>query len=61
MGAKKTISAAQYLRMSTERQEYSLVNQAAAISAFAQGNATRLLRPFQTGHEAALCLRTGLL
>lgn len=33
--ASTPVPAAQYLRMSTERQEYSLENQSASIAAFA--------------------------
>jgi hypothetical protein len=38
MSALTTIPAAQYLRMSTENQQYSLANQAAAISQYAEQN-----------------------
>ena len=40
------VRVAQYLRMSTERQEYSSVNQAAAIEAYAAGHAMIIVRTY---------------
>jgi DNA invertase Pin-like site-specific DNA recombinase len=38
------IPAAQYLRMSTEHQQYSLTNQAAAIAAYAKEHGFSVVR-----------------
>jgi DNA invertase Pin-like site-specific DNA recombinase len=40
------VRVAQYLRMSTERQEYSPMNQAAAIEAYAAGHAMVIVRTY---------------
>ena len=40
--AQKALRAAQYVRMSTELQRYSIENQAAVIAAYAQNTTYRL-------------------
>ena len=42
----RTLRAAQYVRMSTKMQRYSIQNQAAAIAAFAQDKGLTIVRTF---------------
>jgi DNA invertase Pin-like site-specific DNA recombinase len=53
---------AQYLRMSTERQEYSLYNQAAAIERYAQQNGFTVIKTYADSGKSGLVLnhREGL-
>ena len=44
--------AAQYVRMSTELQRYSIQNQAAAIAAYAQQTNLTIVRTYATKDEA---------
>jgi DNA invertase Pin-like site-specific DNA recombinase len=57
------LRAAQYLRMSTDYQQYSLVNQAAAIAAYAQAHNLTIVRTYRDSGESGLQLknRPGLL
>ena len=59
---RRVIRAAQYLRMSTEHQQYSLDNQALAISCYAEANSMCIVRTFEDGGRSGLVLsgRTGL-
>lgn len=49
--------AAQYLRMSTDHQRYSLSNQAAAIGAFALQHDLQIVRTFEDPGKSGLTLR----
>jgi len=51
MTTNSNIPAAQYLRMSTERQQYSLENQSAAIQKYAEGPS---FRPHHRGYRIAI-------
>lgn len=61
--AQEALRAAQYVRMSTERQRYSIENQAAAIAAYAQAQNLSIVRTYRDEGESGLRLRnrTGLL
>ena len=56
------IPAAQYLRMSTEHQQYSLVNQAIVIERYADNNGFAIVRTYSDAAKSGLVLkhRTGL-
>jgi DNA invertase Pin-like site-specific DNA recombinase len=51
------IPAAQYLRMSTERQQYSLENQSAAIQNYAEANGFEIVRTYSDAAKRGLVLR----
>lgn len=57
------VQAAQYVRMSTDRQQYSIQNQAAVIAAYAHAHSLTLVRTYKDEGESGLLLknRTGLL
>ena len=50
--AQKTFRAAQYVRMSTDRQRYSIENQAAVIAAYAQLHDLSIVRTYRDEGEA---------
>ena len=56
------IPAAQYLRMSTEHQQYSLLNQSAAIASYAAQNGFRVTRTYEDAGRSGLAInnRPGL-
>ena len=56
------ISAAQYLRMSTEHQQYSLENQAAAIQRYADANGFKVVQTYSDAAKSGVVLegRPGL-
>ncbi|WGR73898.1 MULTISPECIES: recombinase family protein [unclassified Bradyrhizobium] len=58
-----TLRAAQYVRMSTDRQQYSIQNQAAVIAAYAHAHNLTLVRTYKDEGESGLLLknRAGLL
>ncbi|MCP2126893.1 recombinase family protein [Bradyrhizobium ottawaense] len=58
-----SVRAAQYVRMSTARQQYSILNQAAVIAAYAHAHNFTLVRPDKDEGESGLLIknRTGLL
>lgn len=60
---QRSLRAAQYVRMSTERQQYSVENQAAAIAAYAQLHNLEIVRTYSDEGESGLQLkhRTGLI
>ena len=60
--AKSLIPAAQYLRMSTDHQQYSLDNQADAISRYAEAHGFTVVRTFSDGAKSGLSIkrRSGL-
>lgn len=51
------IPAAQYLRMSTEHQKYSLSNQAAAIAEFSSAKGFEIIRTFQDAGRSGVVLK----
>lgn len=59
----KATRAAQYVRMSTDRQKYSIENQAAVISIYAQANDLSIVRTYRDEGESGLKLknRAGLI
>ena len=50
--AQKAIRAAQYVRMSTDRQRYSIENQAAVIAAFSQMHSLSIVRTYRDEGKA---------
>ena len=52
MTANRIVPAAQYLRMSTEHQQYSLENQSSAIKAMRKPTASRLSALIPTQQRA---------
>lgn len=61
--SEKAASAAQYVRMSTDYQRYSIENQAVAIAAYAQSRGISIVRTYRDDGESGLTLknRAGLL
>ena len=57
MPATPLVHAAQYLRMSTEHQQYSLANQAAAISQYAKQNGFVVIRTYTDPGRSGLRIR----
>jgi len=57
MTANLLIPAAQYLRMSTEHQQYSLENQSAAIRAYAEAQGFQIARTYSDAARSGLVLR----
>lgn len=57
------LRAAQYVRMSTDRQQYSIQNQAAVIAAYAHAHNLTLVRTYKDEGESGLLIknRAGLL
>ena len=53
------VRAAQYVRMSTEMQHYSIQNQAAVIAAYAHAHNLTLVRTYKDEGERDCSLRTG--
>jgi predicted site-specific integrase-resolvase len=62
MSTDLSIPAAQYLRMSTEHQQYSLMNQAAAIERYAETHRVAVVRTYSDAAASGLVLkhRSGL-
>ncbi|MHB0789662.1 recombinase family protein [Bradyrhizobium sp. 5.13L] len=61
--AQKMRRAAQYVRMSTERQQYSIQNQAAVIAAYAHTHNLTIVRTYRDEGESGLLIknRAGLI
>lgn len=61
--AQRTLSAAQYVRMSTDHQQYSIENQAAVIAAYAQARELEIVRTYRDDGESGLGIknRPGLI
>src|SRR6267143_1209981 len=61
--SRKTHRAAQYVRMSTDRQRYSIENQAAVIAAYAQAHNLSMVRTYRDEGESGIKLknRAGLM
>jgi len=57
MTANLLISAAQYLRMSTEHQQYSLENQSFAIQKYAEAQGFEIVRTYSDAAKSGLVLR----
>lgn len=62
MTADQRIPAAQYLRMSTEHQQYSLENQSAAIQKYAESHGFEIVQTYSDAAKSGVALkrRTGL-
>jgi DNA invertase Pin-like site-specific DNA recombinase len=62
MTANQLVPAAQYLRMSTEHQQYSLANQSTAIQTYAEFHGFEVVRTYSDPAKSGLVLkhRTGL-
>lgn len=64
--AQRTLGAAQYVRMSTDHQRYSIENQAAVIAAYAQARGLEIVRTYRDEGESGLGIKnrpglTGLI
>src|ERR1700676_4070179 len=59
----KSVSAAQYVRMSTDHQRYSIPNQAAAIAPYATSHNLTIVRTYTDRGESGLQIknRSGLI
>ncbi|HET9307743.1 MAG TPA: recombinase family protein [Candidatus Sulfotelmatobacter sp.] len=57
MGTRQTIPAAQYLRMSTEQQQYSLENQAVCIQRYAASKGFEIVQTYFDPGKSGLSLR----
>jgi len=55
--AQRSVRAAQYVRMSTEYQKYSIENQAAAIAAYAQLHGLSIVRTYRDEGESGLKIK----
>jgi len=58
--ARRTLSAAQYVRMSTDYQRYSIANQAAAIAAYAQTHGLTIISTYRDAGESGLKIKNRL-
>jgi DNA invertase Pin-like site-specific DNA recombinase len=54
---QKTLRAAQYVRMSTERQRYSIENQAAVIAAYAHVHGLKIVRTYRDEAKSGLRIK----
>ncbi len=57
MTANQLIPAAQYVRMSTEHQQYSLENQSMAIQKYAESHGFEVVRTYSDAAKSGLVLR----
>lgn len=55
--SKKALRAAQYVRMSTDRQRYSIQNQAAVIAAYAHARNLKIVRTYADEGESGLRIK----
>ena len=55
--SQKTFCAAQYIRMSTDYQRYSIENQAAVVAAYAQLHGLSIVRTYRDEGESGLKIR----
>jgi DNA invertase Pin-like site-specific DNA recombinase len=60
MTANLRIPAAQYLRMSTEHQQYSIENKSAAIQKYAECQGFNIVRTYSDAAKSGLVLRRRL-
>jgi hypothetical protein len=58
--ADSVVPAAQYLRMSTEHQQYSLANQCTVIDKYAQSQGFVVVRAYSDQAMSGLVLREGV-
>jgi len=56
-GSRQPIVAAQYIRMSTEHQRYSLENQMAALGVYALNNGIRIVKTYRDHGRSGLTLK----
>ena len=56
MTADRRIPAAQYLRMSTEHQQYSLENQSVAIQEYAESHGFEIIRTYSDAAKSGIVL-----
>jgi DNA invertase Pin-like site-specific DNA recombinase len=57
MTINQAVPAAQYLRMSTEHQQYSLENQSTAIQGYAESHSFEIVRTYSDSAKSGLVLR----
>ncbi|MGA7793650.1 MAG: recombinase family protein [Candidatus Acidiferrales bacterium] len=57
MTVNQLIPAAQYLRMSTEHQQYSLENQSSAIQKYAESKGFEVVRTYSDTAKSGLVLK----
>jgi len=57
MTTNQLIPAAQYLRMSTEHQQYSLENQSTAIQKYAESHGFEVVRTYSDAARSGVVLR----
>jgi len=57
MAINQAVPAAQYLRMSTEHQQYSLENQSTAIQGYAESHSFEIVRTYSDSAKSGLVLR----
>ena len=57
MQQDQRVPAAQYLRMSTDQQQYSLLNQAAAIASYADAKGFKVVKTYEDAGRTGLVLR----
>src|SRR5947209_2441070 len=57
MTAEQRILAVQYLRMSTEHQQYSLDNQSAAIQKYAESHDFQIMQTYSDAAKSGLVLK----
>src|SRR5436305_11145621 len=57
VAAQNAMRAAQYVRMSTEYQRYSIENQAAVIATYAQVHGLKIVRTYRDDGQSGLKLR----
>jgi len=57
MTTNQLVPAAQYLRMSTEHQQYSLENQSAAIQKYAESHSLEVVCTYSDTAKSGLVLR----
>lgn len=51
------VRAAQYVRMSTEHQQYSIANQSAAILLFAAAHGMEIVRSYVDAGKSGVCIK----
>ena len=56
-GRRDTLRAAQYVRMSTDKQRYSIQNQAAVIAAYAHAHGLEIIKTYRDEGESGLRIK----
>jgi DNA invertase Pin-like site-specific DNA recombinase len=59
--AQKPFRAAQYVRMSTDKQRYSIENQAAVIATYAHAHGLTIVRTYRDEGESGLRIKNRAL